>query len=256
MSSTSQPSNRGEEDRLPNLIVIGTMKGGTSSLYRYLRNHPSISMSTTKETDYFLGNDPSHDMAWYLEQFEPGHRVRGEVSPNYTKREVFPGIPERIHAVVPDARLVYVVRDPIERTVSHFLHNVHAGRFDLGDFERVLTPGGGPEHLLATGLYHHQLSAYLPLWSPDDILVVASEDLRDDRRNTLRRVFGFLGVDETFDSEVFDKMLHVSARKFGDEPFERPTVRGELRDVLAEYFAADVAALRSLTGASFPRWSL
>lgn len=250
---------RGPEPSLPTFLVVGAMKCGTSSLHRYLDTHPEIGMSTVKETDWFLPDatdDPGHDLDWYLSLFDGRRPVRGETSPNYAKRHLFAGVPGRAHELVPDARLVYVVRDPIARARSHFLHAVASGRRSLDDVERLLGPGDGGTHVLDTSRYHFQLQAWLTAWSLDDVLVVAAEDLWADRRVTLAELFRFLGVDDDHDSHEFDEVVHVTADKFDDDSPPRLTLSEDLEARMADYLAADVDALRSLTGRAFSSWSL
>jgi len=115
-----------QEDKkgnLPNLIIIGAMKCATTSLHYYLNLHPQISMSEEKELDFFIHKNNWHKgIEWYKTNFTGNASVYGESSPNYTKYPFFNGVPERMHAVVPDAKLIYVVRDPIERIISHYIH--------------------------------------------------------------------------------------------------------------------------------------
>src|SRR5688500_4466677 len=112
----------------PNLIVIGGLKCGTTSLHHYLNLHPQIAMSRPKELNFFveelnweLGTD------WYTSHFDPAADVRGETSPHYTNRPRFEGVAERIAESAPGARLIYMVRDPIKRLLSHYVHNVAGG---------------------------------------------------------------------------------------------------------------------------------
>src|ERR687891_2907647 len=107
---------------LPNLLIIGAQKWGTTSLHAYLDLHPDVHMSAEKELDFFIAdrgwrNGPD----WYARRFRDDAAVRGEASPNYTAWPVWDGVPERAASLVRGARLVYLVRDPIERLESHYL---------------------------------------------------------------------------------------------------------------------------------------
>jgi hypothetical protein len=105
---------------LPNLIVIGSAKCGTTGLHRYLDLHPEIAMAAAKELDFFAGTQNwQRGVEWYESQFRPA-TVRGETSPSYTQYPRVAGVPARMAQVVPSARLVYIVRDPIERTISAY----------------------------------------------------------------------------------------------------------------------------------------
>ena len=114
---------------LPNLIVIGAQKCGTSGLHYYLGLHPEISISNPKELNFFIAerNWP-RGLDWYRAQFDATAPVRVEASPNYTAYPQHKGVPERMAEVVPDARLIYIVRDPIERIAAHWVHNYSKGR--------------------------------------------------------------------------------------------------------------------------------
>src|SRR5947208_13622101 len=100
------------EGALPNLVVIGAQKCGTSGLHYYLSLHPEISMSKPKELNFFIAerNYP-RGLDWYRAHFDPTAKVRGESSPNYTAYPLHVGVPERMHSIVPDAKLLYLVRD-------------------------------------------------------------------------------------------------------------------------------------------------
>ena len=115
---------------LPTFLIIGAMKGGTTSLHRYLRQHPEVFMPARKELNFFLDEytgppiDPpeernwSRGIAWYKHQFADVARERavGEASANYSRYPTYPGVAESIAAVVPNVRLVYLVRNPIDRS--------------------------------------------------------------------------------------------------------------------------------------------
>src|ERR671915_544163 len=97
---------------LPNLIVIGAMKSGTTSLHNYLSLHPEIFMTEVKEPSFFtLEGNWWRGREWYEAQFPVAAKIRGESSPDYTKHPRHAGAPERMHAMIPDAKLVYLLRD-------------------------------------------------------------------------------------------------------------------------------------------------
>ena len=103
----------------PNLIIIGAAKAGTTSLHYYLGLHPEISMSQRKELRFFSHEKYwSRGIEWYESHFSGIAKIYGETSPSYAMYPRYPDPPERMHALVPHAKLIYVVSDPIERT-SH-----------------------------------------------------------------------------------------------------------------------------------------
>lgn len=188
-------------------LVIGAMKCGTSSLYKYLARHPSIDMSRLKETDFFCTEKNWHmGLGWYESLYPPRREgaIRGEASPNYSKWPTFSGVPERIRAVSLDVKLVYLIRDPVARTVSHYLHNVAEGT-ETRPFEEIVRSGPNGHYVICSR-YFTQLQQYSGYFAADQILVVKAEDLRDRRRSALRKIFGFLDVDESFWDASFDRV--------------------------------------------------
>lgn len=266
---------------LPTVIVIGAMKGGTSSLHRYLNAHPEICMSRTKETNFFIRKgDVERDESYYDSQFcvRGKRQIRhyGESSPNYTKWPAVDAVPERMQRLVPRAKLVYVVRDPIERMISHYGHSVAAGR-EQRTLEAALSPKAAKRYL-DPSRYRTQIERFLEHYPLEQMLVVSSEDLRQERRATLARVFRFLEVDDSFQSRKFATEFHRTDNKFnparemswgtrlittlGFKPLpEKPAVprrelSAECRSRLQEVLAPECDALRSLTGQRFEQWCI
>ncbi len=153
---------------LPGLVVIGAMRAGTVSLRHYLDEHP----------DVFIGTGAGQATAI------------GECSPSYTWAHTFRGVPERMARLVPQARLVYVVRDPIARMQSMYMHQVSAGRE-----RRRLEVALLDDRYLGPSLYGSQLAAFLDHFDRGQVLVIASEVPRDRPREALSAVFDHLAVD-------------------------------------------------------------
>ena len=214
---------RAESGALPNLIVIGSQKCGTSGLHYYLGLHPEMSMSTPKELDFFIAerNYPL-GVEWYRSQFDPQAKVRGESSPNYTAYPQHVGVPERMHSIVPEARLLYVVRDPIDRIAAHWVHN-YAKRRERGDLRETLLHRN--TSYLIRSHYYTQLQQFLRLYPRDQVLLVEQEELRYRRLETLRRIFEFAGVDPDFSHARFSDERHRTARKTRPTPLALPLER-------------------------------
>ena len=117
---------------LPNLIVIGTQKGETSSLHYYLSLHPQICMSREKELNFFISerdwSNWKRGVEWYKKKFIGKAQIYGESSPNYTNYPRYDQVPKRMHSIVPEAKLVYILRDPIKRIISHYMHKYSKGK--------------------------------------------------------------------------------------------------------------------------------
>lgn len=202
---------------VPNFLVIGAMKGGTTALYEYLRSHPRVFMSTPKELDYFT--DEATWLArrgWYEERFRAadGALAVGEASTSYTKFPDVTAVPERIARTDPAMRLIYMVRDPIERIRSQFLHERLHGVVD----EPIETAVLRHRRYVNYSRYWMQLSRFLEWFPSEQILVVRSEDLRSDRLATLRGVCLFLGVD----AEEFGSGIQVEHHRTAEKRVARP----------------------------------
>ena len=197
---------------LPNLIVIGGLKCGTTSLHHYLNLHPSIAMSRPKELNFFV-EELNWELGpeWYASHFDRSASVRGETSPHYTNLPRFGGVAKRMRDLLgANARVIYMVRDPIERMLSHYLHNVGGGYESRPLAEALTDPGSA---YVSRSRYTMQLEPYLASFDRARVLVVANEDLADKREATMRRVFAFCGVDDDFRSEQFGREWETGSGK-------------------------------------------
>lgn len=194
---------------LPNLIIIGAMKCGTTSMHQYLRKHPQITMSGRKELDFFIeGRGWKNGVDWYASQFRAGTDIRGESSPNYTASQLFAGVPARMHSVVPGARLLFMVRDPIERLISHWMHNYSNGRES-----RPLAEVALHDRYVGRSLYWTQIAGFLEYYPRSQIHVVEMGELAADRDGTVRGVLQFLGADTNFHVRVLSTRKNRSTRR-------------------------------------------
>jgi hypothetical protein len=205
---------------LPNLLVIGAMKCGTSSLHRYLGLHPEIAMSREKELNFFLPanserigpllgerSSAARGTAWYAERFDPHAPVRGESSVAYSF-PWFDGVAKRIAETLGSPRLIYVVREPIARMLSHRDQFSDRDRRPLAE---ALLDAEGP--YLRASSYAAALAPFLEHIGRERLLLVDQERLRSDRDAVLAEVFSFCGVDPTFASPLTAAETNVSADK-------------------------------------------
>jgi hypothetical protein len=279
--STAPPTAIASEGAgLPAFVIIGAMKSGTSSLDHYLRQHPEICMSSTKETDFFVeARNYGKGLDWYRSLFAAPTKACGEASPNYSKRHQHRGVPQRLHHLLPDVKLIYLLRDPIERIVSHYLHNRALGR-ETRSLATAVAARSYRNNYVRTSLYHFQLSAFLDCFPLERVLIATTEDLKARQAETLASVFRFIGVDAGFESDEFKRSINqtpVSTPRSGRmrsfaiggliaaalRPFRepapiaaRPALEPDDRARLAERLAPDIDRLRALTGLRFERWSL
>jgi hypothetical protein len=179
---------------LPTFIVIGAGKAGTTSLWGYLRDHPQVFMSEPKELNFFtVEHNWSKGVDWYEAHFAgAGDAVaRGEASGSYTNWPNFAGVPERMASVVPDARLVYVIRHPVERIVSAYKYRRVRETEHLPIEEAIWSE---PMYL-DVSRYAQQIEQFLLHYPRERLHVVVSEAMRSDRVRTMQEVFEFVGVD-------------------------------------------------------------
>lgn len=234
----------------PNLIIIGAMKSGTSSLRWYLDQHPDIAMAPGGLNFFIAERNWGRGAAWYQEHFAGPQRIQGDCSPRYANYPIHRDVPERMAALVPRARLLYLVRDPIERLVSHYLHNTAHGSEARG-LADALEALEGNEYV-ERGRYFAQLERFLPYYR-DALLILFHEDLRDRRLATLRRVFEFLDVEPSFASDRFAVERHRTADKF-PRPVARPRLPAALGRRLADLYRPDLSRLGELTGRDLRHW--
>lgn len=210
--------------RMPTFLVIGAMKAGTTALYAYLDQHPSVYMSPVKEPNFFAfeGEPPAFqapidqgpeginrtsitDLAAYRRLFAdaPPGAARGEASHWYL---YWPAAPARIQHHLPEAQLVALLRNPVERAYSEFLHFVRDGHEPLTDFAEALDAepgriarGWALGRYVDRGRYHQQLQRYTARFDPDQLRVYLFDDFIADPEAVLRDLFAFLDVDPNVD---------------------------------------------------------
>jgi hypothetical protein len=279
---------------MPNLIIIGGLKCGTTSIHHYLGLHPEIQMSKPKELNFFV-TELNWDLGldWYASRFDDRFKVRGESSPHYTNLPRYEDVPERIKQHCPDAKLLYMVRDPIKRILSHWMHATGAG-YETRDMIEVLSDPN--TQYVNRSRYWMQLQPYLEHFDRSQIEVITQEELQADRDGTMRKAFAYAGVDENFTSEQFDREWEKSAAKSGDKyqfmekliklpgfrSFDRnfdrlpermrwivekvvhdpekpaapkPVLPDDLVETLRGHFGAEVAELQKFAGREFAGWN-
>ena len=204
---------RDSRGRMPNFLVIGAMKGGTTALYRYLQPHPESSCPPSRRWSSSCRSELETRPHWYRRQFAgagSNEIAVGEASNAYTKYPQFMGVPERIAAQIPDVRMVYVVRDPIDRIRSHYQTRVWQGD-ERAPIDRAVVED---RRYVDYSRYWFQLQRYLPCFPPEQFLVITTERLRNARIETLHRVYDFLDIDSTMIPDNVEREFYRS----GDHP--------------------------------------
>ncbi len=234
---------------LPDALIIGAQKAGTTALYAYLRWHPQVLGPSWKEVNYF-DRHYRRGERWYRGHFPNRLRLRrihdpivAEASTGYL---FHPLGPERVKALIPRARLIALVRDPVDRAYSHYQHEVALGRERLsfeaaidredermeGELERMLADPGYFSYAwwnytyLARGRYAEQLERWLEVFPREQLLVVPMDDLRDAPRETYARVLDYIGARP----HELDDYPRIFSREYSD-------MSPETRRRLSEYYA-------------------
>jgi hypothetical protein len=207
---------------MPNFLVVGAAKSGTTALYEYLKQHPQVFMSYSKEPHFFSfeGKRPDFqgpgdkelyddigvsDIEVYRRLFRAVTKETaiGEASVYYL---YLARARDRIRYYVPDMKIIAILRNPVERAYSNFLHMIRDGKEPLADFARALQAeegriqnNWGPLwHYKQVGFYYEQLKRYYEVFDREQIRVYLYEDLHDDPTTTVRDAYTFLGVDDAF----------------------------------------------------------
>ena len=243
---------------LPSVLVIGAARAGSTSLYAYLLDHPSLAAPSHKEIHYFDLNF-RRGPDWYRRHFplRRSGRITGEASPYYL---FHPHVPERVLATLPDVKLIALVRDPIDRAYSHYQLACRNGREQLS-FEEAIDAEPGridsesarvladPEYrslahrhhsYLARGRYAEQLERWLAVFPSEQLHVIRSEDLFESPAATLREVHSFLGLT----AHNAGLLEAYNQRPYND-------LAAESRARLADYFAPHNRRLAELLGRDF-----
>ena len=274
---------------LPNLLIIGAPKCGTTSLHHYLAAHPEASMSDVKELDFFAEDrNWSKGLDWYQRNFTTDAPVRGESSTSYTRDRGAATSARLVREVLGTPKLVYLTRDPIARIRSDY-HQYRAVGIEQGTIAEALAD---PDNrYIEASRYGSRIAPYVEQIGADRILVESQERLLNERGAVLSRVFRFLDIESEIESPEFERMWERSegkgwayglgwklrsrgirlpaALRWPAQRLQRsrfaggaaaaarpPEISGRLRQELVTALAPEVELLRELTGAEFDEWQL
>ncbi len=242
------------DGRLPEFLGIGVQKGGTTTLQRLLEQHPDLFLPRQKELHYFSLHYGKGE-AWYRQQFadaNPDQRC-GEITPYYV---FHPEAPARMHALLPQAKLILLLRDPVERALSQLAHSMRLGLEPLEleealaaeaqrleGAEAVLASANGrhrshQEHsYLARSRYELQLERWLSVFPKEQIFLRRSEELFEQPEQLWAELLEFLQI-RTVPLPQQGRKAHVGAGALDDVAPERlAAVRAALREPLATTYA-------------------
>ncbi|MEM9092479.1 MAG: sulfotransferase [Cyanobacteria bacterium P01_F01_bin.53] len=217
---------------LPNFLIFGVQKAGTTSIYNYLKQHPQVFMSPLKETD-FMGRESAAapEGAEFEEQLSRGGRKQiltikdyrelfdgvtdeiaiGEASPNYlfTHTLAVPNIQRHI----PNAKLMAVLRNPIERAYSDYLMHVRQVVGNRKPLAEQIQTSGDTSYTLLKGRYYEGVKHFLEVFGPEQVKLFLYEELRNDSAGLMREVYSFIGVDPDFNADTSQKQQKAEIPK-------------------------------------------
>lgn len=239
--------------KLPTFIVVGANKGGTTSIYHYLKQHPEVFLSPIKEPHYFsrdidvrefkkefahnklqdIGKYVSGDMqqeyhaafirdeAHYRSLFRKvrNEQAIGELSTSYLYSAV---AATEIRSMIPDCRIIICLRNPIERAYSHYRMNLWTGNSNEFDFYKALLEDyqhqpkvWGNAHLyIEIGMYYEQVKRYLDAFGRDKVKIIFSEDLKSNTEAVIRDLYAFIGVNPDFNPDITTRYNEVYTPKY------------------------------------------
>jgi hypothetical protein len=271
---------------LPTFLIIGAMKSGTTSLFRHISAHPEVFGAPGKEL-HFFDEHFTRGAAWYAEQFDHSGSevVAGEATPNYMYDPIAVG---RIASLIPDAKLIAILRQPVDRAYSHYLHNRERGRETLSFEDAIAAESvrleqqshvdGTPllYEYLDRGRYARQLDLVAQHFPPHSLLVLLTDDLKNEPQRTYQQVCAHLGVSSTYVPAQLAQPLnryvhfrstrvrsvalrvkgpvgHVLAR-LNAQKTSPPTLDPALRRELTEQFETELVALEQRLARDLSHW--
>ncbi|MEG4346628.1 tetratricopeptide repeat protein [Microcoleus sp. A003_D6] len=238
--------------KVPNFIIIGSQRCGTTSLYTYLAQHPQILTPIKKEMDFFSWHF-DRGIDWYLAHFPPmppGEQfVTGEASPSYFDcREA----PERLYSAFPEAKLVVLLRNPVDRAISHF-YRLKGLNWEARSLDRAISAeierlnqnpeyiiGEEPGNYLARGRYIEFIKNWRAFFPPEQLLILKSEDFYAGAATIVQQVLEFLDLPEYQLSEYQNA-----------NPGSYQRVNESVRDRLSDYFRPYNQELEDYLGRKF-----
>ncbi len=279
---------------LPNFIVIGSAKAGTTSLYEYLGQHPDVFMSAIKETNYFAVDDelikkerptfpfPVKTVEEYEALFATvtTETAIGEASPIYFESPI---AAQSIYSKIPEAKLILSLRNPVQRAFSGYLMHIRYGK-NVGPVS--VESFGAEQRYVQAGLYSDRVEQYLKQFGQSQLKILMFEDLVKSTSSVLKDVFQFLEVSDDFEAELtkkhnvgsypkykflnqilmndtlrnkFADYLPVSVKQFAKNLLkknvtDKPILTDEVIDSLQRYYQDDINRLENLIDKDLSSW--
>jgi len=277
-----------------NTFIVGAPKAGTTSLHHYLSQHDEACMSTIKEPNRFSSKEVSSlfynalcvdDNEAYQNLFSEKKSIMGEASVSYL---FYDKVPSRIKAYNPDAKIIIMLRNPVERAFSHYLMDCRLGFCSLTLEEILANPQKHTAYFqqyLEVGKYYSQVQRYLTTFGDKQVKIILYEDFKNNTQNEMSRLFAFLNIhSQSIDYSVQNPFLapsnalianlykvdwirkgmkyispiklvqSIKARFFSSQ--SKPELSDETQEKLKAYFKNDVIRLEKLLTIDLSRWKI
>src|SRR4030095_16894354 len=240
--------------KLPNFFIVGAPKAGTTSLYHYLKRHPEVFMSPVKEPNFFSYDETIKQnlyhkekgvgtMEEYLRLFENAnghHKVIGEASVSYL---FYPSVPHKIKELVPDAKIIMSLRNPVDRAFSHYYMEYKLGYVDIPleqIIERKTTHRNGDlyyQQYIELGLYTEQVKRYFDVFGRDNVRVFIYDDIAENVEKMILSLFDFLTIDKSIIPELEERYNTYSLPR--NKLFRLIYSQKKLRTLARKFIPAD-----------------
>jgi len=245
------------ESSLPDFVVAGTQKCATTWLYRCLDDHPDIFVPDTDSVGYFNMNYHKGD-GWYRDFFSEhdDEDIVGEESPGYLRDR---RVPERMADTVPDAKLIFMVRNPVDRAFSHYWHEKSKSKINF-EFEEVFENYDLFQNWVEPGFYYQNIQRFDEHFPGERIKVMFFRDLAEDDEEFIKEAYSFVGVDPNHTPEFLNEKVNESRSRLNIEALNRAYYKSfniiqenapqRIKDVLRPAHKAMVSDGGILTGKS------
>jgi hypothetical protein len=198
-------------NRLPNFLIIGAPRCGTTWLFKCLRQHPDVYMPDLKQLHFFDVNF-NKSLNFYAKYFHEAdckrYKAVGEATASYFYRK---GVPERIYHSIPGVRLVVIVRNPVERVVSRIknIQSSHPENIKISVLEKIELKS----EIIYEGLYYKHIMRYLKYFRKDQIIILNYHDIENRPRYLLNKVCDFLKIDKNFETDFLNIKINSANSK-------------------------------------------
>ena len=286
---------------LPNFFIVGAPKCGTTSLYFYLQQHPDIFMCPIKEPNYFSFEEIEKQKLYYrsvhirsLKKYEAlfsgvkTEKAIGEASVSYL---YYPLVPLKIKQIVPQAKAIMLLRNPVDRAFSHYLMDVRLGYVNI-NFDNIIARKSSHRMLdlyyqqyVSLGLYYNQVKRYFDVFGNNNVSVIIFDELKTNARAVVKSLYSFLDVDTDYEPDTAQKkneflmpnnklmrllyenraartaakaLLPKSIATWVNgifaSPMTKPTQSDAAKNILRDIYRADIGELEHLIGADLKTW--